>query len=134
MDGEWVRQADTSEYYHGSVIHVVDEKPTSKDLTLIKWKDGTEKCRLRILDEVCNKWEKIGTTLCIPYTTLQMWSMQNDNDPEKCCTMVFRSWFENPPEDYPITWGGFIELLEDVQFKELAKKLRKALIHRHRTS
>ena len=114
----------------GIVIHVVGEKPTNRDLTLIKWKDGTETRRLRIIDTVCGKWETIGILLYIPPANLELWWKQTNHDPHKCCDNVFRFWFQNPPEDYPLTWDGFIDLLEDVPFKELAEELKEALIHR----
>ena len=112
------------------VIHFIDEKPTSKDLTLIKWKDGAKTRQLRIIDNICNEWEKTGTLLGIPAAKLQMWSMQTKQDPQQCCTKVINSWLWNPPEEYPLMWGGFIDLLEDIPYKELAKELREALIHK----
>jgi len=97
---------------------------------LIKWKDGAKTRQLRIIDNICNEWEKIGTILGIPAAKLQMWSMQTKQDPQQCCKNVLHSWLRNPPEEYPLTWGGFIDLLEDIPFKELAKELREALIHK----
>ena len=114
---------------NGIVVHVVGEKPTDRDLTLIKWKDGTETHRLRIIDTVCNEWRKIGKILHIPAAKLQTWK-QTNHDPHVCCDKVFSFWFQNPPEDYPLTWDGFIDLLEDVPFEGLAKELKEALIHK----
>jgi len=110
------------------VVHVVDEKPTSRDLTLIKWKKGSETHRLRIIEDICNKWDTIGKILYIPEAKLEMWGTQTNHDPHKCCNKVFDYWFQNPPEDYPVTWRGFIELLEDVAFKALAEELKEALL------
>ena len=110
------------------VVHVVDEKPTRQDLMLIKWKKGSETHRLRIIDVVCNKWDTIGKILYIPEERLEMWWTQTNRDPHKCCNNVFSSWFQNPPKDYPVTWRGFIELLEDVPFEALAEELKEALL------
>jgi len=46
------------------------------------------------------------------------------------CNKVFNYWFQNPPKGYPVTWRGFIELLEDVPFKALAEELKEALLHK----
>lgn len=112
------------------VVHVVDEKPTSRDLTLIKWKKGSETHRLRIIEDICNKWETIGKILYIPEAKLEMWWTQTSHDPHKSCNKVFDCWFQNPPKEYPVTWRGFIELLEDVPFKALAEELKEALLHK----
>ena len=69
-------------------------------------------------------WEN----LCIPEAKLEMWGTQTSHDPHKCCNKVFDYWFQNPPKDYPVTWRGFIELLEDVPFKALAEELKEALL------
>ena len=97
---------------------------------LIKWKKGSETHRLRIIDVVCNNWDTIGKILYIPEERLEMWWTQTNHNPNKCCNNVFSSWFQNPPKDYPVTWRGFIELLEDVPFKALAEELKEALLHK----
>ena len=55
---------------------------------------------------------------------------QTNHDPHECCNKVFNYWFQNSPKDYPVTWRGFIELLEDVPFKALAEELKEALLHK----
>ena len=69
-------------------------------------------------------WEN----LCIPEAKLEMWGTQTNHDPHKCCNKVFNYWFQNPPKGYPVTWRGFIELLEDVLFR--AEELNEALLHK----
>jgi len=113
-----------------SKVHVFDEKPTTRDLTLIRWNDGTEKRRLRIIDEVCLEWEKIGTILDIPSNKLEQFRMETSHNSQKCCKNLFEFWLKNPPEQYPPTWDAFIELLKDIPFEELAKELKKALVNR----
>lgn len=113
---------------NGIVVHVVDKKPTSRDLTLIKWKNEV-KHQLRIIEDICNKWETIGKILYIPEAKLEMWGTQTSHDTHKY-HKVFDYWFQNPPEDYPVTWRGFIELLEDLPFKALAEELKEALLHK----
>ena len=109
---------------------ILGEKPTSRDLTLIKWKKGGESGRLRIIDTICNEWEKIGSTLGIPSPKISTIRAQNNHDPQRCCNSVFGYWFQNPPKEYPLTWSGFIELLQDVEFEALADELTEALHNR----
>ena len=73
----------------GIVVHVVDKKPTIRDLTLFKWKNGSETHRLRIIENICNKWETIGKILYIPEAKLKMWWTQTSHDLHKCCNKVF---------------------------------------------
>lgn len=112
------------------VIHVVDGKPTTRDLMLIKWKKGNEMHQLRIIATIGNEWETIGKILRVPEVKLQTCWTQSDHDPQKCCSNVFNYWFQNPPQDYPLSWRGFIDLLKDVNFTALAEELREALINR----
>ena len=86
--------------------------------------------KARIIDNVYNEWETIGKILYIPKAKLEMWGRQNSHDPHMCCNKVFDYWFQNPPKDYPVTWRGFTELLEDVPFKALTEELKEALLHK----
>ena len=37
-------------------------------------------------------------------------------------------WLQNPPDEYPLTWRGLIDLLEDVgEFSTLVQELKTAL-------
>lgn len=97
---------------------------------LIKWNDGKEIHRLKIIDVVCHEWEKIGTILGIPPHKLKQIWVETSHNSQTCCNNVFELWLKNPPKLYPPTWHAFIELLEDIPFGELAKELEEALIHR----
>ena len=97
-----------------------------KTLTLLKWDDGGKKKKLRVTDEIVNQWRKIGRLLGIPGPTLDGWWTQT-HEHEQCCEKVLENWLQNPPEDYPATWHGLFELLDDAAFTDLAKTLKKAL-------
>ena len=112
------------------MLVILGEKPTSGDLTLIKWKRGGEIHRLRIIDTICNRWEDFGKILRIPDPKLSTWWTQTSHDPKKCCNNVFDYWFQNPPKDYPATWSGVFELLRDFEFEALAEELMEALDNR----
>ena len=96
----------------------------------MKWRKDGQIQRLKIADTICNEWRKIGKILSIPAAKLQTWSTQTRDDPLGCLNKVLDHWFQNPPDNYPLKWSAFIELLEDVEFPEVAKDLREALDNR----
>ena len=52
---------------------------------------------------------------------------KNRGNPEECCRAVLGQWLDNPPPDYPTTWQGLTELLEDSQLCKVASDLKKLL-------
>ena len=50
-------------------------------------------------------------------------------DYEQCCLRVFDHWIISQGEltDYPVTWSGLHELLEDMEYSVLAESMKKAL-------
>lgn len=106
------------------------QKPTNRDLTLIKYRDGGEIKRLKLVDNILNKWDEVGRYLGIQEPKLQAWRTQTGNDPKRCCDNVVANWLQNPPDEYPLTWRGLIDLLEDADFTQLVKDLKKALANK----
>ena len=107
------------------------QKPTNRDLTLLKYRDGGEVKRLKLVDNILNHWEDVGKILGIPQPKLQAWRTQTNNDPKRCCDNVMAHWLQNPPDEYPLTWRGLIDLLEDVdEFGQLVEDLKKALANK----
>ena len=104
----------------------VDEKPTDKTLTLLKWNDGGEEKKLKVTEEIFGEWRKIRKLLGISAQRLDGWWDQSHNS-ERCCDKVVGKWLQNPPDEYPATWHGLLVLLDDADFTDLAKTLKKAL-------
>ena len=47
---------------------------------------------------------------------------------KQCCLRVFDRWIIcNGTTDYPFTWSGLHELLEDIEHRALAEKVKTAL-------
>ena len=100
---------------------------TSKHLFLIKWKDEQEKTqRFHLLQNISHKWRTIGELLDLS-SRLESLAMEHREKPEDCCQAVMRLWLANPPDEYPSTWPGLIELLEDSQLSQIASQLRNVL-------
>lgn len=85
-----------------------------RHFTVIKWKKANgETKKFRLKSQIFHKWEEIGNLLAIPSTQLKRWS--KDKNPRECCDAVLQYWLDNPPDDYPFTWEGLYELLDDCE-------------------
>ena len=95
---------------------------------LIKWKDdqGTTH-RFYLLDKISMKWRSLGMLLDLSYSTLETLEKEYRNDPTECCRALLSQWLESPPPQYPNTWKGLIELLEDSQLGQIVCELKTTL-------
>ena len=50
-------------------------------------------------------------------------------DPRECCAAVLMHWFNNPSDDYPTTWGGLCELLEDCELGDVVSRFKDFLLN-----
>ena len=97
-------------------------------LKLIKWKDeGGQTKRYYLMDEISFKWHDIGVLIGLSFAQLESISMEHREKPTECCRAVLGHWFDDPPPDYPVTWKGLIELLEDCQLDQTVSELIKVL-------
>ena len=97
-------------------------------LQLIKWKDRQGKTqRFYLMDMIGNKWRSVGHQLGLLPSQLEGIASQFGNNATECCRAVLGEWLENPPPDYPVTWEGLVELLEDCKLAQVAVMLKSAL-------
>ena len=99
-----------------------------QQLALIKWKDDqghTQKFFLK--DKISHKWRDIGELTGLSFPELDNISEKYRGDPKECCRAVLGQWLDNPPLDYPTTWEGLLELLEDSQLGQVVTELRNIL-------
>ena len=106
----------------------VQQQIKIQHLALIKWKDD-QGCthRFYLMDKIAYKWRTLGELLGLPFSKLQSLSAEHQNRPEDCCRAALGQWLDNPPSDYPITWEGLLELLEDSQLGQVVAELRNVL-------
>ena len=99
-----------------------------RHLTLIKWNDasGTTQ-RFYLMDRISAKWREIGKLLDLSAAQLQGIAMEHQGNQEDCCSAVLSKWMENPPREYPVSWEGLMELLEDSRLSQVVKELKTAL-------
>ena len=104
------------------------KKIAIQHLTLIKWKDEQGKTqRFFLRDKISHKWRDIGGLTGLSFSELNCMSEKCRGDPKECCRAVLGQWLDNPPPDYPTTWQGLLELLEDSQLGQVVSELKSVL-------
>ena len=99
-----------------------------KHLTLIKWKDENgELQQFYLRDNIAYKWRTIGELFGLTFSKLQGLEEEYRGRTEECCRAVLGHWLDNPPPEYPTTWQGLIDLLEDSKLGQVVSELRNAL-------
>ena len=100
-------------------------KPSSTNLTVIRWRnDRGEVKKFRLKQSIMHKWRKIGN-LVAPRQLLEVWARRLGD--EECCEAVLSYWLDHPPHNYPVTWKGLYELLDDSELGQVVIELRQAL-------
>ena len=99
-------------------------------LNNIQWRDENgKKQKFRLINRVCSKWESFAYRLELPQNMLDAWRKECLNNSAHCWLKVMQHWLTggNTPE-YPATWDGLYELLKDVEYSEVARELREAVV------
>ena len=97
-------------------------------LTLIKWNDDNGQTqRFYLTEKISHKWRDMGGLLELSFSELDNISEKHRGDPKECCRAVLKEWLDDPPPNYPTTWQGLLELLEDSQLGGIVSKLRALL-------
>jgi hypothetical protein len=100
-------------------------KPTSANLTVIKWRNERgEVKKYKLKSSIMHRWRTIGD-LVVPRQKLAGWAKKMDD--EEGCRAVLSHWLDNPPHDYPATWEGLYELLDDSELGQAATELKQAV-------
>ena len=112
-------------YLHNIILFTHIAKPTSTNLTVIRWRNerGDVK-KFWLKQSIIHRWRKIGN-LVVPRQQLEVWAKRLDD--EECCEAVLSHWLDHPPRHYPATWGGLYELLDDSQLGQVATELKQAV-------
>ena len=96
-----------------------------KHLILLKWTDNQGQAqRFYLMDKIKDKWHTFGSMLGLNVKSL---TAQHQGNAEDCCRTVLDQWLDNPPPDYPATWQGLLDLLEDSQLGQVVTDLRTIL-------
>lgn len=79
------------------------------------------------MNKVSADWNQFGILLGIPLNILEGWEKQYQADSKRCWVKVMDHWLAGKANDYPVTWNGLYNLLEDAEYTEAAKELKEAL-------
>ena len=100
-------------------------KPKLAQLTIMKSIRGE---KIKIIESVAPKWKELGDLLDFDPEgrTLELIEANNQlNGVVTCCREMFITWLKGKGRE--ATWEVLIELLEDIDQSELAKKVKTAL-------
>ena len=102
--------------------------PTLKELVRLKYTERGEEKKLQIIKEASHKWKDIASVISDDANKISVLEQQHPGDPHECLRQTLIDDFINKnPEDYSQDWKGLIELLDDVDLKTLADKIKYAL-------
>lgn len=93
-----------------------------RDLEFVKNPNNNKSFRLTA--KIASVWMTVGNRLEIEPNILDCWLDENPRNHKQSLWRVFREWLDNAQDDgeYPLTWNGLRQLLEDSGKKEIAKQ------------
>ena len=79
------------------------------------------------MDKVCSKWRCLGLRFIEP-AILDGWEKEHQRDASRCWGKVMGELIESGgTREYPSTWEGVYQLLEDIKCGGIARDLKKAV-------
>ena len=90
-----------------------------------KWRNKRgEVEKFRVIPQILDKWKDIGSSMGISYQQLEVW--EKEKDVKDRCRAVLNHWLEGNTE-YPATWEGLYEILDDCELRQAAINLKLAI-------
>ena len=107
------------------VFSLTGKKPKLAQLKIMKTTTGE---KIKIIESVAPQWKELGDLLDFDSEgrTLELIEANNQQKgPVACCREMFVYWLKGKGRE--ATWGVLIELLDDIDQSELARKVKTAL-------
>ena len=98
----------------------------AEHLDVIKWTESGETKRFHLIEKIKYQWHDIGLLTGQSLAQLHEISLRY-HEPVESCRYVLRTWLDNTPDEYPITWSGIIELLKHASLDSVATELKTVL-------
>ena len=101
------------------------------DLQLLKYKGKDGKVqRLNVISRASHKWKRIADRISNNPSKTDSLSLQCNHNPSECLRQLFIDCFisNKPANEYSQDWKGIVELLEDVEEKQLAIEVKDMVI------
>ena len=106
----------------------INKTPTLKELVRLKYIERGGEKKVQIIKEASHKWKDIASVISDDTNKIRVLEQQHPSDPHECLRQtLIDDFIDNKPEDYSQDWKGLIELLDDVDLKTLADKIKYAL-------
>ena len=100
-------------------------------MTTLKYTEGGENKKVRIIKEASHKWKDIVSLISDDPNRISVLEQQHRGNVEDCLRQALIDDFINQkPEEYSHDWRGLIELLKDVDLPVLAENVTYALLHK----
>ena len=108
------------------IEYLRQKAPKAGDLTLLKNR-GADPDKFSLSDKIVMSWEAIGQRLGIEQGILDSILDDSQHKNARALSKVFDMWLSNASglpnhEDYPLSWQGLYNLLEDSGKVEVAKE------------
>ena len=108
------------------MFQITDVKPRIAQLMRLKTAKGD---RVNIMESIAPVWKKFGFLMDLDSNGQKVNRIEAEhahkrNGQDICCQELFTLWLDGPDA----TWGNLIELLVDSEHKELAEKVKDALV------
>ena len=98
------------------------------NLTCLRWTDKGQVQIIKIREKISPRWEEAGDLLGLTVERLKGIDMHRRGDVGMCCRDVLVDWLHENQGDYPATWEGVVQVLEDMDLSAAALQLKKALL------
>ena len=79
------------------------------------------------MERISSKWRDIGELVGISFQQLACMAKEHHGNHMDCCRAVLGFWLDNPPEEYPTTWKGLLQLLDDCRLGQVVSELKIVL-------
>ena len=112
------------------VITIVSPSPVPSlsisNLTILRFTDQNGQDRtVKVLERISLQWEEAGNLLGLTSERLKGIEVQRRGYHRMCCRDVLVHWLHENQGDYPTTWEGVLQLLEDMDLSSCANILKK---------
>ena len=98
------------------------------NLTRLRWTDKGQPRILKIREKISPRWEEAGDLLGLTVERLKGIDMHRRGNVGMCCRDVLVDWLHENQGDYPTTWEGMVQVLEDMDLSAAALQLKNALL------
>ena len=110
--------------------HSVSSTPSLSisNLTCLRWTNIGQTQILKIREKISPRWEEAGDLLGLTTERLKGIEVHRRGDVGMCCRDVLVDWLRENQGDYPATWEGVVQLLQDMDLSAAAQLLKIALL------